>query len=151
MTGPMRSGGPQLFPALVGLFRFELTRGEPQGARGLAERLLRLAQAQPDPLLLPAAHVALGSTLFHLGEPAAARTQVEQGLRAYDRHQQEALSLQYGQDKGVMCLHYARVALQVLGYPDQALARSQEALALAEALSHPFTLAQELAFSAFFY
>jgi predicted ATPase len=142
---------PHLFPALFGLFRFELTRGGPQGARALAERLLRLAQAQPGPLLLPAAHLALGATLFHLGEPAAARTQVEQGLRAYDRHQQEALILQYGQDMGIMCLHYARVALQVLGYLDQALARSQEALALAEALSHSLILAHELAISAFFY
>jgi predicted ATPase len=58
---------PHLFPALFGLFRFEIMRGELQGARGLAERLLRLAQAQPDPLLLPAAHLALGSTLFRLG------------------------------------------------------------------------------------
>jgi tetratricopeptide (TPR) repeat protein len=142
---------PHLFPALFGLFRFELTGGELQGARALAERLLRLAQAQPDPLLLPAAHVTLGATLFHLGEPAAARTQVKQGLRVHDRHQQEALILQYGQDMGVMCLHYARVALQVLGYADQALVSSREALALAEALSHPFSLDLELAFSAFFY
>jgi predicted ATPase len=140
---------PYLFPALFGLFRFDLMRGELSAARSLAERLLRLAQAQP--LLLPAAHGALGATLFHLGEPMAARTQVEQGFRAYDRHQQEALMLQYGHDMGVMCLHYARVALQVLGYPDQALASSREALALAEALSHPYTLAQELAISAFFY
>ena len=52
---------------------------------------------------------------------------------------------------GCTCLHFARFALQVLGYPDQALARSQEALALAEALSHPYTLAHELATTAFFY
>ncbi|MGH8569302.1 MAG: hypothetical protein ACREXU_15160, partial [Gammaproteobacteria bacterium] len=142
---------PHLFPSLFGLLRFDLARGELQGARALAERLLRLAQAQPDPLLLPVAHVALASTLFHLGEPAAARTQVEQGLRAYDRDQQEALILQYGEDIGIMCLHFARVALQVLGYPDQALASSRESLALAEALSHPFILAEEFVLSAFFY
>jgi predicted ATPase len=142
---------PHLFPALFGLFRFKPTRGELQGARALAERLLRLAQAQPDPLLLPAAHLALGATLYYLGEPAAARAHLEQGLRAYDRDQQEALILQYGQDVGVMCLHYARLALQMQGFPDQALARSREALALAEALSHPFTLALELTFSAYFY
>ena len=101
-------------------------------------KLLRLAQAQPDPLLLPAAHVALGVTLFHLGEPTAARRQVEQGLGAYDRHQQEALILQYGEDVGCSCsCTMPALALQVLGYPDQALARSQEALVLAEALSHP--------------
>ncbi len=142
---------PHLFPALFGLGRFELTRGEPQEARALVERLLRLAQAQPDPLFLSVAHVALGATLFHLGEPAAARAHLEQGPPAHDRDQQEALILQYGQDLGVMCLRFARFVLQVLGYPDQALARSEEALALAEALSHPFTLANELVSSATFY
>ncbi|MGH8563439.1 MAG: hypothetical protein ACREXW_04870 [Gammaproteobacteria bacterium] len=55
------------------------------------------------------------------------------------------------QDMGILCLHLASVALQVLGYPDQALARSQEALALAEALSHPFILTHELASNAYFY
>jgi DNA-binding winged helix-turn-helix (wHTH) protein/tetratricopeptide (TPR) repeat protein len=145
------SESPQLFLALFGLFRFALTRGELQRARALAERLLRLAQAQPDPLLLPAAHVALGATLFHLGGLTTARTQVEQGLRAYDRHQQEALILQYGEDMGIVCLHYARVALQMLSYPDQALAKNREALALAESLSHPFILARDLAHSAYFH
>jgi tetratricopeptide (TPR) repeat protein len=99
----------------------------------------------------PAAHLALGATLFHLGEPAAARAHLEQGLRAYDRHQQEALILQFGEDRGVICLSYAAWALQLIGHPDQALARSREALALAEALSHPLTLAHELAYSGFFY
>jgi DNA-binding winged helix-turn-helix (wHTH) protein len=74
---------PQLFPALFGLFRFELLRGELRTARSIAERLLRLAQARPDPLLVPAAQAASGAALFHLGEPMAARAHVEQGLRAY--------------------------------------------------------------------
>ena len=51
---------PQLFPALFGLFRFELLRGELRTARSIAEQLLRLAQAQPDPFLVPAAQAALG-------------------------------------------------------------------------------------------
>jgi predicted ATPase len=156
MTGPMGSAGrsaraPTSSPPLSACSGSSSPGGELQSARALAERLLRLAQAQPDPLLLPAAHVALGVTLFHLGEPTAARRQVEQGLGAYDRHQQEALVLQYGEDVGCSCLHYARFALQVLGYPDQALARGEEALALAEALSHPFTLARGLATTAYFY
>jgi tetratricopeptide (TPR) repeat protein len=142
---------PYLFRALAGLFRFELIRGELQEARALVESLLRLAQAQPDTLLLPVAHLALGATLFHLGEPAAARAHLEQGLRAYDRHQQEALILQYGEDFVVVCLAYAAWARQLLGYPDQALAHGQEALALVEELSHPFTLATALAHSAYFH
>ena len=44
-------------------------------------------------------------------------------------------------DPRVECLSYAAWTLWFLGYPDQALKRSQEALALAEELSHPFSLA----------
>jgi tetratricopeptide (TPR) repeat protein len=41
------------------------------------------------------------------------------------------------------------LTLWLLGYPEQSLRRSQEALALAQGLSHPFSLAFALAFAAF--
>ena len=46
-----------------------------------------------------------------------------------------------GQDPGVGCRVYAARTLWLLGYPAQALARIHEALALAHALSHPYSLA----------
>ena len=39
------------------------------------------------------------------------------------------------------CLSYAAQALWMLGYPDQAQQRCQEALTLARQLSHPFSVA----------
>ena len=44
----------------------------------------------------------------------------------------------------MVCLIYAAWQLWYLGYPDQALARSQEGLALAQRLSHPHSLALAL-------
>jgi predicted ATPase len=46
-----------------------------------------------------------------------------------------------GQDLGVACQANAARTLWLLGYPEQALARVHETLALAHALSHPFSLA----------
>jgi predicted ATPase len=46
-----------------------------------------------------------------------------------------------GQDPGVACRTYAAMTLWLLGYPEQALAYIHEALALAHALSHPYSLA----------
>jgi predicted ATPase len=43
---------PQLFPAVVGLHRFYVLRGELQKTRALGERLLTLAQSAQDPVLL---------------------------------------------------------------------------------------------------
>jgi predicted ATPase len=45
-----------------------------------------------------------------------------------------------GQDLGVACRDAAAWPLWLLGYPEQALAHIYEALALAHALSHPFSL-----------
>ena len=42
---------------------------------------------------------------------------------------------------GVRCLAVAANTLWCLGYPAQAMQRSQEALALAQALAHPYSLA----------
>jgi predicted ATPase len=50
-----------------------------------------------------------------------------------------------------MCLSYAARVLWCLGYPDQALKRSQEALALARDLAHPFSLAFALFSAAIFH
>jgi adenylate cyclase len=51
----------------------------------------------------------------------------------------------------VSCLTWLSWALWAMGYPDQALQRSREALALAEELSHPFTLAFALGLAAAFH
>jgi predicted ATPase len=46
-----------------------------------------------------------------------------------------------GPDPGVVCHAHAAWALWLLGYPAHALARIHEALALAHALAHPYSLA----------
>ena len=53
-----------------------------------------------------------------------------------------------GKIPGLVCLSFASRTLWPLGYPDQALQRSQEALTLARELSHPFSLAFALFFAA---
>jgi predicted ATPase len=143
---------PQLFWVLFGLYRFYLLRPELQTARELAEQLLRLAQKMHDPALLLVPHRALGLTLFHLGELTAALAHMQQSIALYDpqthRPDQSPLS---GQDPKVTGLSYAAWALWLLGYPDQARESSHEALALAEGLSHPLSLAFALNFTATLY
>jgi len=62
-------------------------------------------------------------------------------IALYDPERHWALAFRYGwSDAGVRSLSYAAMTLWQLGYPDQALKRGTEALALAEGLSHPFSL-----------
>jgi predicted ATPase len=54
----------------------------------------------------------------------------------------------YGQDPEVAGLSFLAWTLWLLGYPDQALARAEEAIRRAQALSHPFSLAYALTWAA---
>jgi predicted ATPase len=90
----------------------------------------------------------LGDTLFWLGELASARAHLEQGLALYNPQQHRSDVFLYGYDPGVFGLSYTALVLWFLGYPDQALKRNHEALALAQELSHPVSLASALVFAA---
>jgi len=140
---------PQLFRVLWGFWLMYNGRGDYQTMRALGEQLLSLAQRLEDPDLLLEAHHALWTSLFSGGELAAARMHQEQGLRLYDpqRHRTHA-ALYSGHDPGVCCRYRAAPTLWLLGYPDQAVASSQAALALAQQLAHPFSLALALYWAA---
>ena len=134
----------ELFPVLLGLWAFSMVRAELRESRELGEQLLRLAQEVQDPLLLVEAHFALGGTLFWTGDLLASRFHLEQGLADYQPQQHGVNVSHYGQDMGVGCGRYAAWTLWVLGYPDLALRKSQEALALAQNLAHPFSFVYAL-------
>jgi predicted ATPase len=132
---------PQLFTTLWCLCRLYHGRGALPTARELGEHLLQLAERVADPTHRLDAHDALGYNLFYLGEYAAAWRHLEQGIAFIDSETQRTLVLRRGLASGVMCLGLAASALWCLGYPAQAAQRSQEALALAHELGHPYSLA----------
>jgi predicted ATPase len=83
-----------------------------------------------------------------MGEFPLSRQQWTQSLALYDPPQHHAHTDLFGWDLGVFSRAQAPHALWALGYPDQALAMSREAFTLAQALSHPFSLAVALAYAA---
>lgn len=138
----------ELFPALVGLRTFHQVRGELLKARELGEQLLALAQEAQDVVMLVSAHRGMGATLFSLGSLEAARSHLEQALALYDPRQHESPAFYSGSEPGVVGLAFLALDLWQLGYPDQAVARSREMLALAQTLSHPPASASALIFAA---
>jgi predicted ATPase len=132
---------PELVPVLFGLWRFYLARAQLHTAREIGDTLLRQAQGGHDPAFSVLAHYTLGVTWFWLGAFPTARLHLEEGIAHYTSDQRRAPVFRMGQDPGVSCRAYAAQTLWLLGYPEQALARLHEALALAHELSHPFSLA----------
>jgi TOMM system kinase/cyclase fusion protein len=137
----------QLAPAIAGLWFYYHVRAEFRTALELAEDLRALGEREQDAELLLQAHIALGLDLFHIGEQSRAQAKLDEGYARYDPQQHAALVRRFGQDFGLFCRSYLR-PLWLLGYPDQALTRSNEAVALARELNHPFTLAWVLNWAA---
>jgi predicted ATPase len=140
---------PDLVPVLVGLWRFHNVRSQLHTARELGETLLGLAQQAGDPALAVIAHYALGVTWLWLGVLPAACLHLEEGIARYTLDQRRAPVFRMGHDLGVACRAFVAQTLWLLGYPEQALARLHEALALAHELSHPFSLAYARCWAAF--
>jgi len=139
---------PRLFHILMGLRRFYSGRGALQTARAVAEQLDELAQRSRDPEHLMEAHFALGLVSFCLGDLALCRAHTGRGL-ALDvpspRH--TPLAVVHG-NRRASCLNYTALALWGLGYVDQALQHSQEAVALSQQPPIPSNLAFTLHFAA---
>jgi tetratricopeptide (TPR) repeat protein len=142
---------PQLFRAFWGLWINYASRSEHEVGFEMGEQCLRLAQASGDSGLLVEAHHALGTSCCVAGEFARGLELLEQAIAIYNPVDHEALKFVYGQDAGVACLIHAGWALWLLGYPDQALKRNEEGIALARRLNHPTTLAMAAAYGAWTY
>jgi predicted ATPase len=139
---------PRLFLVLMGLRRFYSGCGALQMARAVAEELDELAQRSQDPEHRMEAHFALGLVSFCLGDLVACRAHTGRGL-ALDvpSPHHTSVPVVHG-NRRASCLNYAALALWGLGYPDQALHQSQEALTLAQQPPVPSNLAFTLHFAA---
>ncbi len=133
------SESPRLFAVLGGLFSIYYNRGENTTASELGRRMLVLAERLGDSHLLLWAHYSIGFNLQAQGEYRSARFHLEQSLALYQPQKSEA----YGwvQNPGPTGLGLLAHVVYTLGYPDQALRRAREALAMARAQGHSYTLA----------
>jgi predicted ATPase len=142
---------PQLTAVLMGLWVSALVRAELKVANELATQLFNLAQQQQDTALLLQAHLALGMTLYYQGEFVSAQEHFAQETVLYDRQQHRFQGLAYGLDLGTSCKRWAAWSLWMLGYPEQALMKSQDSVSLAHELRHPFSFAFSLFWAAMLY
>jgi predicted ATPase len=138
----------QMVQVLGGLVVLYYVRGELRLAQELAEEGFALAEKDNDPLLMMFCHWYLGFILFCLGDYVNALDHLKHVLDSYDpRQHHHSLVYLRGHDAGLGAMAYEVCCLWGLGFPDQALRRSEEALALARELNHPFSLADVLCFA----
>jgi predicted ATPase len=143
---------PQLFRALWGVWQFRTNRAEFDASRTLGQRLLEMARLADESGVILEAHHALWTCCFLQGDLVGARDHITQGIELYDHALHASLASVYGNhDPGVCCRAIGAWVLELLGEGEMASQWSDDAIALARTLGHPFSEAHALIFAAFLY
>jgi predicted ATPase len=123
---------------------YHAARGEIDLALRLDENLLRLSHQRNESRGLVLGHMSSGRNLTFIGSFALSRSHLEEALAVYDPISHRSLDQLAGIHPQVASLAQLGIALFCLGFPDQALAQSNAAIAEAQKLAHPPSLAVSL-------
>jgi predicted ATPase len=136
---------PEFLRIPYGQSRYHVVRGEFDLALRLDGDLLRLSRERDDSAGLVLGHYSSSRNLMFAGRFASSRTHLEKVLSLYDPISHGSLIYQAGDDPHVNTQGILGIVLFCLGYPDQAVARSNAAIGEARRLAHPPSLASVLA------
>lgn len=139
---------PQIFPVLQGLYRFYLVSAELQAALDTTNQLLDIAEKASDRSLLMEAHQAQAFSLGFRGELSAAQEHFDKCMALFDPEHFRGRMHLYSTDTATSALCLGALIAWLRGYPDRSAAITEQALARARIVDHPYTLAWALSFAA---
>ncbi|HXE79920.1 MAG TPA: hypothetical protein VNK41_04160, partial [Vicinamibacterales bacterium] len=137
----------ELFPILWGLWGYHLSVGQGAEAIEIAQQLRELAADGRAADRVRAAW-ALGTTAIFAGRPREGVELLDEGLRHYDRADDQVDRYLYGHDAGQTCRVFGAWGRCLLGRPDEAMEQIDAACREAAALSHPQSTAFTYMFAA---
>ena len=132
---------PEYFQALFGLWGHSWMGGKNDDALRMANEFLSRSRALSEPVPLMMAHRVLGSTLLTIGDFRSSANHFEETIKLSTSKRKQPLYNLYMVEPQAASLLLLSWDLWFLGYPDQSLSRVSEALALAQDLGQPYTVA----------
>ena len=139
-----------LFSVLYGFWVANYVAFNGDAMRGFAAQFLALAEKQGATVPLMIGHRLMGTSFLVTGGIAEARAHLDQAMSPYDLAEHRLLATRFGQDHGVSVLSFRSLALWLLGYPEAALADSDQALRDAREIGQAATLMFALAITSFY-
>ena len=134
-------GSQQRVAALFGQWRYFIWQSRFQTSRDLAEQLLEVAEIIQEPSDLMLANYALAATVLLQGEVEAAFRHLEVAASIYNPELGATIAYRLGHDPRVTRLSVTSWAQWLRGFPVKSRNASLEAVAIADELQDPFTLA----------
>ncbi|WP_283427697.1 ATP-binding protein [Shimia sagamensis] len=141
-----------VFPVIYGLVRFHLLSARYTETLGLATKLSEMATKAHSDVMLAATNRSIASAQFYQGQPKDALKQLSHVIDAKLDENQRAEALSYDVvDFKVAAIAYASMSAWQIGDIKNAIRLSNEAIAEAEKIKHPFSQALALAFASWTY
>jgi predicted ATPase len=134
----------QLFPVLRGLYSFYTFRGEFDKGLLIGKQILDLAERNDDNYMRTTGYFVLGSSISFTGDIVRGMEYLDNAIASIDPKVQPSQRYQIGNYPGVSSYTASSMLLWGLGYPDRAIQRANEAVALAKRINHPYSLAYAL-------
>jgi len=129
-----------LLPILRGLFMSVMTQGRVAESVDWAMETLDIAKATDDTDLLIAGHMVACNCFYYMGRLTKSMEHGAAVISLYDDEKHRHLVDLLNQDPKTLAGGYASVCTWMLGYPDKAVAMSDEMNAHARRRAHPFDL-----------
>jgi predicted ATPase len=138
----------ETYQALMGLGAFYFFRPQIRIGVEILDKLLPLAEASQNSVLISLAHFAAGSVLSHSGDLARALEHIASSLGFYDPQKHSLYLSVAGPNPGLIGRSQWGRLLCLSGRPDQGKLKAAEALAEARRSGHSFSVCFALVFSA---
>ncbi len=130
---------PELFPVLWNLTFFNMIRGDVGAVREQTATLTRQADQTGQRPFQMAAHHLAGVTAEFAGEYPESERLLARARELHDPARHEIYNGMFGIDPGMVARAMSARPLWALGYPDRAIARGRETIALGRAQRQPVT------------
>ena len=140
-----------LFSALYGVWTANYVASNGDAVRELAAQFLALAEKQGATAPLLIAHRIMGISSACTGDIAKGRGHFDRAMALYDPAEHRPLATRFSVDSRVSVLSYRSWALWFLGYPEAALADSDQAISDAREIGQAATLMYTLGHAPFTY
>ncbi len=132
---------PQLHPVLRGLSSYYTYRAEfDKGARA-GQQIVDLADRLGDPIMRVDGIMIMGYCRAFMGDLHGGLELLEQSLAGRASNRRPGRRFRFGTYPGVTAFTACGLVTWLLGFADRALERTEQAIALANDLGHPFSMA----------
>jgi class 3 adenylate cyclase/tetratricopeptide (TPR) repeat protein len=137
------------FSILIGCWIYSFMSARLHDAQALTREMLELGENMGNAAMLAEANRVRGMTELFIGRFTDAHASLEKACELYDPADRRHHAERNGLDPIVCCQTYLALAEMYLGYPTDAVKRSEEVLRAADGLRHPYTYTFALALNAF--